>query len=45
MKDQVSMIPASGNEADEIQLHKNLMAFVGGMVSGGMIDADDLLED
>jgi hypothetical protein len=35
----------SDNEADEIQLHKNLMAFVGGMVSGGMIDADDLLED
>jgi len=35
----------SENEADEIQLHKNLMAFVGGMVSGGMIDADDLLED
>ena len=35
----------SDNEADEIQLHKNLMALVGGMVNGGLIDADDLLED
>tara|TARA_B100000287_G_scaffold375295_1_gene375668 strand:- start:331 stop:765 length:435 start_codon:yes stop_codon:yes gene_type:complete len=35
----------SDNEADEIQLHKNLLAMVGGMVNGGLIDADDLLED
>ena len=35
----------SDNEADDLQLSKNLMAFVGGMVSGGIIDADDLLED
>lgn len=35
----------SDNETDEIQLHRNLAAFVGGMVNGGLIDADDLLED
>tara|TARA_A100001515_G_scaffold123409_2_gene107280 strand:+ start:1225 stop:1659 length:435 start_codon:yes stop_codon:yes gene_type:complete len=35
----------SDNETDEIQLHRNLVAFVGGMVNGGLIDADDLLED
>ena len=32
----------SDNEADEIQLHKNLMALVGGMVNGGLIEWDDL---
>tara|TARA_R110002051_G_scaffold40520_1_gene84380 strand:+ start:808 stop:1212 length:405 start_codon:yes stop_codon:yes gene_type:complete len=35
----------SDNETDEIQLHKNMMALVGGMVNGGMIDADDLEEE
>ena len=35
----------SDNEAEEVQLHKNMMAMVGGMVNSGMIDADDLLED
>jgi len=35
----------SENEADEIQLHKNLMALVGGMVNRGMVDADDLEEE
>ena len=35
----------SDNEADEIQLHKNLMALVGGMVNRGMVDADDLEEE
>ena len=35
----------SDNEADEVQLHKNMMAMGGGMVNSGMIDADDLLED
>ena len=35
----------SDSEADEVQLHKNMMAMVGGMVNSGMIDADDLLED
>ena len=35
----------SDNEADEIQLHKNMAAMVRGMVNGGLIDADDLLED
>ena len=35
----------SDNEADENQLHKNMLAMVGGMVNGGLIDADDLLED
>ena len=33
------------NDTDEIKLHRNLMALVGGMVNGGLIDADDLLED
>ena len=35
----------SDNEADEIQLHKNMLALVGGMVNSGMISADDLMED
>tara|TARA_Y100000361_G_C10952608_1_gene234579 strand:- start:48 stop:431 length:384 start_codon:yes stop_codon:yes gene_type:complete len=30
---------------DEVQLHRNQMAFVGGMVNSGMIDADDLEEE
>ena len=29
------------NEADDLQLTKNMMAFVGGMVNRGMIDAGD----
>ena len=35
----------SDNECDELQLHKNMQALVGGMISGGLLDADDLLED
>lgn len=35
----------SDNEADEIQLHRNMAALVGGMVNGGLIDADDLEEE
>ena len=35
----------SDNETDEIQLHKNMMALVGGMVNSGMIDAEDLEEE
>ena len=35
----------SDNECDELQLHKNMQALVGGMVNGGLLDADDLLED
>jgi len=35
----------SDNECDELQLHKNMAALVGGMVNGGLIEADDLLED
>ena len=35
----------SDNEADEIQLHKNMAALVGGMVNGGLIDAEDLEEE
>ena len=35
----------SDNEADEIQLHKNMMALVGGMVNRCMVDADDLEEE
>ena len=30
---------------DEAQLHRNQMAFVGGMVNGGVIDADDLKDE
>jgi hypothetical protein len=30
---------------DELQLHRNQMAMVRGMVNSGMIDAEDLLED
>jgi hypothetical protein len=30
---------------DEIQLHRNMAALVGGMVNGGLIDADDLEEE
>lgn len=35
----------SGNECDDLQLTKNMQALVGGMINGGLIDADDLLED
>ena len=35
----------SDNECDDLQLTKNMQALVGGMVNGGLIDADDLLED
>ena len=34
----------NGNECDELQLHKNQMALVGGMINGGLIDADELEE-
>ena len=35
----------SQNEVDEIAQHRAEMALVSGMVNGGLIDADDLLED
>lgn len=35
----------SDNEVDEIAQHRAECALVGGMISGGLIDADDLLED
>lgn len=35
----------SDNECDEIALHRAECALIGGMVNGGLIDADDLLED
>ena len=35
----------SENEIDEIQLHRNMAALVGGMVNGGLIDAEDLEEE
>jgi len=35
----------SNNECNDQQLTKNMMAMVAGMLSGGIIDADDLLED
>jgi hypothetical protein len=40
-----SELDYSDNEADEIQLHKNMVALVGGMVNSGMIDAEDLEEE
>lgn len=39
-----SELDYSDNECDEIQLHKNQMALVGGMFNSGMIDAEDLEE-
>lgn len=35
----------SQNECDDIKQHRAECALVGGMISGGLIDADDLLED
>ena len=35
----------SDNDCDDLQLTKNMQVLVGGMVNGGLIDADDLLED
>lgn len=35
----------SQNEVDEIAQHRAECALVGGMISGGLIEADDLLED
>ena len=40
-----SELDYSMNEYDDQQLTKNMMAMVAGMLSGGIIDADDLLED
>jgi hypothetical protein len=40
-----SELDYSGNECDDLALTRNMMALVGGMVNGGLIDADDLLED
>jgi hypothetical protein len=40
-----SELDYNDNETDEIKLHRNMMALVGGMVNGGLVDADDLLED
>jgi hypothetical protein len=37
-----SELDYSDNECDELQLHKNQMALVGGMVNGGLIDAEEL---
>tara|TARA_R110002020_G_scaffold474832_2_gene707673 strand:+ start:304 stop:690 length:387 start_codon:yes stop_codon:yes gene_type:complete len=35
----------SDNEVDEIQLHKNQMALVGGMINSGMISKEDLEDE
>lgn len=40
-----SELDYSMNEIDDLQLTKNLQAMVGGMISGGIIESDDLLED
>jgi hypothetical protein len=34
----------SKNECDDMQLTKNMQAMVGGMINGGMLDVDDILE-
>ena len=35
----------SDNEAAEIQLNKNMLALVGGMVNSGILAVDDLMEN
>jgi site-specific recombinase len=40
-----SELDYSANECDDLALTRKMMALVGGMVNGGVIDADDLLED
>jgi len=40
-----SELDYSSNECDDLALTRNMTALVGGMVNGGIIDADDLLED
>lgn len=35
----------SGCETNELQLHKNMIAMVKGMVNGGLLTAEDLLEE
>lgn len=35
----------TNNEVDELALHRNQCAMVQGMINGGLLDADDLLED
>ena len=39
-----SELDYSNNEIDDLQLTKNMMALVAGMVNGGVLDADDLEE-
>jgi|TARA_B100000287_G_C20408964_1_gene692768 hypothetical protein len=39
-----SELDYSDNEIDDLQLTKNMMALVAGMVNGGVLDADDLEE-
>jgi hypothetical protein len=34
----------SKNECDDMQLTKNMQAMVGGLINGGMLDVDDILE-
>ena len=35
----------SQNEIDDIKLYRNQAALVGGMINGGVIDADDLMDE
>lgn len=35
----------SQNEIDDIKLYRNQAALVGGMIDGGLIDADDLMDE
>ena len=39
-----SELDYSGNECDELARDRNMMALVGGMVNGGLLEADDFLE-
>lgn len=40
-----SELDYSGNETDDLARTRNEMALIGGMINGGLLDADDLLED
>ena len=39
-----SELDYSANECDDLALTRNMMALVGGMVNGGLLEADDFLE-
>jgi hypothetical protein len=40
-----SALDYSDNECDDLRLTKNMQALIGGMISGGILDFDDLKEN